>query len=40
MLAQGVYRTGPIGLLSNTNLHVVAGATVSFYAEPERYLPC
>jgi len=35
----GVYRSGPIHLKSNVNLHVTADATVSFIAEPERYLP-
>jgi len=35
----GEYRTGPVHLLSNVNLHVAEGATLSFYTEPERYLP-
>lgn len=35
----GVYRTGPIHLKSNVNLHVEKGATISFIPEPERYLP-
>lgn len=35
----GDYRTGPVHLLSNVNLHVAEGATLSFYTDPERYLP-
>jgi len=35
----GDYRTGPVHLLSNVNLHIAEGATLSFYTEPERYLP-
>jgi len=35
----GEYRTGPLHLLSNVNLHVAEGATLSFYTDPERYLP-
>ncbi len=36
---KGVYRTGPVHLLSNVNLHVVDGAVLSFYTDPKRYLP-
>lgn len=39
VLAGGVYRTGPITLLSDVELHVATGATLSFATEPERYLP-
>ncbi|HLT91801.1 MAG TPA: glycoside hydrolase family 28 protein [Woeseiaceae bacterium] len=39
LVSEGTYRTGPIHLRSNVNLHVAAGATVSFIPEPERYLP-
>jgi polygalacturonase len=39
VIPAGEYRTGPIHLLSNVNLHVAEGATLSFYTEPERYLP-
>ncbi|UFU02783.1 glycoside hydrolase family 28 protein [Ruania suaedae] len=39
VLGAGTYRTGPIRLYSNIDLHVAAGATVEFIAEPERYLP-
>lgn len=35
----GVYRTGPIHLKSGVNLHVVAGATLSFLTDPRLYLP-
>ena len=35
----GTYETGPIHLLSNVNLHVTESATLSFYADPEKYLP-
>jgi polygalacturonase len=35
----GVYRTGPVHLLSNVNLHLAAGATLSFYTDPARYFP-
>jgi polygalacturonase len=35
----GEYRTGAVHLLSNVNLHVAEGATLSFYTDPERYLP-
>lgn len=39
VLTAGTYRTGPIHLLSNTNLHVKARATVAFDTDPDRYLP-
>lgn len=35
----GNYRTGPIHLVSNTELHVEEGAEVHFIPDPERYLP-
>ena len=35
----GVYKTGPIHLLSNINLYIAKGATISFIPEPKRYLP-
>ncbi|BFM09309.1 glycoside hydrolase family 28 protein [Halioxenophilus aromaticivorans] len=37
--AQGVYRTGPVHLKSNVELHVAKGAELSFYTDPSRYLP-
>jgi polygalacturonase len=37
--AQGIYRTAAIHLLSNVNLHIATGSTLSFYTQPERYLP-
>ena len=39
VVPEGVYRTGPIHLLSNVNFHVSDGATLSFYTDPARYLP-
>ena len=35
----GRYRTGPIHLVSNTELHLQEGAEIHFIPEPERYLP-
>ncbi len=35
----GVFLTGAIHLLSNVNLHLEAGATLKFSADPARYLP-
>ena len=35
----GTFRSGPIHLRSNVNLHVDAGAAISFIPEPQRYLP-
>ena len=39
VVADGVYRTGPVHLDSDMALHVDTGATLSFIPEPERYLP-
>ncbi len=39
VLAKGVYRSGPIHLLSNVELHIAEGSEISFYTDPERYLP-
>jgi polygalacturonase len=39
LVTDGIYRTGPIHLRSNVNLHVASGATVAFIPEPHRYLP-
>lgn len=39
VVPDGEYRTGAIHLLSNVNLHIVEGATLSFYTDPEKYLP-
>src|SRR4030042_271959 len=33
------FLTGPVRLLSNVNLHILAGATLRFSADPARYLP-
>jgi polygalacturonase len=35
----GVYKTGPIHLKSNVNLHVATGSTLSFYTDPAKFLP-
>jgi polygalacturonase len=35
----GEFVTGPVRLLSNVNLHVMAGATLRFSTDPARYLP-
>jgi unsaturated rhamnogalacturonyl hydrolase len=35
----GTYRSGPIRLLSNVNLHVTEGATIRFSNDPAQYLP-
>lgn len=35
----GRFNTGPVHLKSNVNLHLQKDAVLSFYAEPERYLP-
>lgn len=35
----GEFRCGPIHLLSNVNLHLESDSTLSFYTDPERYLP-
>ncbi len=39
VLGKGVYRSGPIHLLSNVELHIAEGAEISFYTDPARYLP-
>jgi polygalacturonase len=39
VVPDGIYRTGAVHLLSNVNLHVSDGATLSFYTDPARYLP-
>ncbi|OFV80840.1 MAG: glycoside hydrolase [Acidobacteria bacterium RBG_13_68_16] len=35
----GEFLTGPVRLLSNVNLHILAGGTLRFSADPARYLP-
>lgn len=35
----GTWRTGPVRLESNVNLHLAAGATLKFDPDPARYLP-
>lgn len=35
----GTFITGPIHLLSNVNLHLADGATLSFLTDPQHYLP-
>ncbi|MBU2070407.1 MAG: glycoside hydrolase family 28 protein [Gammaproteobacteria bacterium] len=35
----GRFNTGPVQLKSNVNLHLQKDAVLSFYPEPERYLP-
>ena len=39
VVPQGRFNTGPVHLQSNVNLHLQKHAVLSFYAEPERYLP-
>ncbi len=39
VVPKGEYRTGAVHLLSNVNLHIEEGATLSFYTDPARYLP-
>ena len=39
VIPAGRYNTGPVHLRSNVNLHLQKNAVLSFYAEPERYLP-
>ena len=39
VISDGTYRTGPIHLGSDMDLHVATGATIAFIPEPERYLP-
>ena len=38
-VSEGVWRTGPLELFSNTTLILDKGAVVSFIPEPERYTP-
>ncbi len=35
----GLFKTGPIHLKSNVNLHVTTGSTLSFYTDPAKFLP-
>src|SRR5262245_47262954 len=39
LVPAGVFATGPIHLRSNIELHLAAGATLRFSADPARYLP-
>ncbi|NQZ90052.1 MAG: glycoside hydrolase family 28 protein [Colwellia sp.] len=39
LVTKGIYKTGPIHLLSNVNLHIEKNATLSFVTDPNRYLP-
>lgn len=39
IIPAGIYQTGPIHMLSNVELHLEAGAELSFFPDPERYLP-
>ncbi|WP_341806308.1 glycoside hydrolase family 28 protein [Pseudomaricurvus alcaniphilus] len=39
VLSSGVYRSGPVHLLSNVELHITSSAQLSFYTDPSRYLP-
>ncbi len=39
VVPEGVFRSGAVHLLSNVNLHVTEGATLSFYTDPAKYLP-
>ena len=39
VLSAGRYRSGPIHLVSNSELHLEEGAELLFISEPERYLP-
>jgi len=39
VIPKGTFKTGPVHLLSNVNLHIKEGATLSFYTDPERFLP-
>ena len=39
VVPEGNFLTGPIHLLSNVNLHVMKGATISFSTQPQDYLP-
>ncbi len=35
----GVFKSGPIHLKSNVNLHIAEGSTISFYTDPAKFLP-
>ena len=39
VIPKGTFRTGPIHLLSNVNLHLRAGAVLQFSTNPQDYLP-
>lgn len=39
VVPEGVWLAGPVHLLSGVNLHLEEGATLKFFADPERYLP-
>lgn len=39
VVPEGEFRSGPIHLRSNVNLHVAEGATIRFVRDPSRYLP-
>ena len=39
LVPSGIYKTGAIHLLSNVNLHLEEGATLSFSTNPKHYLP-
>lgn len=39
VVPEGRYKTGPIHLKSNVNLHVTPGATIAFSTNPKDYLP-
>ena len=39
VIPAGRFNTGPVHLKSNVNLHLEKGAVLSFYTDPERYLP-
>ena len=39
LIANGKYKTGAVHLLSNVNLHIDDGATLSFSTNPKHYLP-
>jgi polygalacturonase len=39
LVPAGDYLTGPIHLLSNTDLHLASGSTIKFSQDPAAYLP-
>jgi polygalacturonase len=39
VVPEGTFLTGAIHLMSNVNLHVVAGATIKFSTDTKKYLP-